>query len=218
MSCGDGTRYRATLLERRRLSEKVFELRLDRPAGFLFSAGQGICLGEGSGEREYSLASGPREPALALCIRRVDQGRLSTWLAGVPPGQELAFSGPHGLFTWQESPRTAVFVATGTGIAPFVSMTRDGRAPLVILHGVRAPQELSYREWFTAGAFHYVPCVSAAPATGAFHGRVTEWIRGHLAPGGYDFYLCGRREMIRDVTALVDDNFPGSRVFAEIFH
>ena len=38
-----------------------------------------------------------------------------------------------------------------------------------------------------------------------------------LARRAYDFYLCGREEMIRDVTLLVDEAFPGSRVYAEIF-
>jgi benzoate/toluate 1,2-dioxygenase reductase component len=47
---------------------------------------------------------------------------------------------------------------------------------------------------------------------------VTDWVRTRLAPGSYDFYLCGRREMVRDVTGLVDESYTGSRVYSEVFH
>jgi benzoate/toluate 1,2-dioxygenase reductase subunit len=218
MSCRGGTRYPTTLSRRTWLSKRTFELELDRPEGFDFIPGQGVCLGEGSGQREYSLACGRAEPRLTLCIRRVGNGPLTSWLATVPLGQQLSLTGPHGFFAWQESPRQAVFVATGTGVAPFLSMARSGCKGFTILHGVPTPEELYYRDTLQAAALRYVPCLSGATAPGAFHGRVTEWVRAHLAPGSYDFYLCGRREMVRDVTSLVDDGYPGSRVYAEIFH
>jgi ferredoxin-NADP reductase len=111
-----------------------------------------------------------------------------------------------------------VFVATGTGIAPFVSMVKSGCKGFTLLHGVPTSAELYYGESFRAAAFRYVPCLSEENAAGAFSGRVTEWVRTHLAPGSYDFYLCGRREMVRDVTSLVDEGYLASRVYAEIFH
>ena len=49
-------------------------------------------------------------------------------------------------------------------------------------------------------------------------GRVTEYLDQHLTPGTYDFYLCGRSEMIRDVTLLIDERFPGSLVYTELFY
>lgn len=54
--------------------------------------------------------------------------------------------------------------------------------------------------------------------TTLFSGRVTEAAVHHLAPGPYDFYLCGGRAMIRDFTVLADERFPGSRIFMEVFH
>jgi hypothetical protein len=53
---------------------------------------------------------------------------------------------------------------------------------------------------------------------GFYYGRVTDYLYNNLAPGRYDFYLCGRREMIRDVTICVDEIFPDSLVFTEIFY
>jgi benzoate/toluate 1,2-dioxygenase reductase subunit len=218
MSCGGGPRFTTILSGRTWLSKRTFELTLERPEGFDFVPGQGICLGEGPGEREYSLASGREEPRLTLCIRRVENGPLSSRLATVPLGDRIAFSGPHGFFTWQDSPRPAVFVATGTGIAPFLSMARSGCHGFTLLHGVSAAEELYYGESFRAAAIRYVPCLSDGTAPGAFPGRVTDWVRTRLAPGSYDFYLCGRREMVRDITGLVDESYTGSRVYSEVFH
>jgi benzoate/toluate 1,2-dioxygenase reductase component len=218
MSCGGGTLQAAALSRRTWLSKGTFELELERPPGFDFLPGQGICLGEGREEREYSLCSGRQEPRLALCVRRVENGVLSSRLAEVPLGHQIAFSGPHGLFTYQASPRHAVFVATGTGAAPFESMARSGCRGFTILHGVRTAEELYYGESLRAAALRYIPCLSAGAAPGGFAGRVTDWVRTQLASGAYDFYLCGRREMVRDMTSLVDGSFPGSRVYAEIFY
>lgn len=218
MSCGGGTRYNTTLSGRTWLSARTFELGLDRPEGFDFLPGQGICLGEGPGEREYSLACGREEPRLVLCIRRVENGPLSSWLATAPLGHRLSFSGPHGFFTWQDSPRHAVFVATGTGVAPFLSMARSGCHGFTIVHGAHAAEDLYYGETLRDAALRYVPCLADGNAPGAFPGRVTDWVRTRLEPGSYDFYLCGRREMIRDVTWLIDEKFPGSRVYSEVFY
>jgi hypothetical protein len=65
-----------------------------------------------------------------------------------------------------------------------------------------------------------VPCISGSGESsgGHFQGRVTEYLRKYLETGRYDFYLCGRREMIRDVTLLADEKFPGSYIYTEIFY
>lgn len=119
-------------------------------------------------------------------------------------------------------PVAAVFVATGTGIAPFVSMARSGAEGFVLLHGVRTSADLYYERISRAAAGSYVPCLSRGSNVSSvrhevFFGRVNEYIEGHLPQRRYDFYLSGRGEMIRDVTLLVDDLFPDSRVYSEIF-
>lgn len=43
-------------------------------------------------------------------------------------------------------------------------------------------------------------------------------VRDELSVKAYDFYLCGCREMIRDVTLLVDERFPGSYIYTELFY
>ncbi len=214
--------YRSRLQETYWLSAHTFELRLARPEGFAFRAGQHIRLRSQGLERDYSLTSGPEESPLALLIRHVPRGALTPFLASLEPGSEIAFSGPRGHFAFRPSNRPAVFVATGTGIAPFAAMVRSGVRGFLFLHGVRDPEDLYYEELFRNAADELVPCLTSRgtgqrPRPKAFSGRVSAYLEAKLPRRAYDFYLCGREEMIRDVTLLVDEAFPGSRVYAEIF-
>lgn len=215
--------HASEILNRRRLSEKVFEIELTRPPSFEFIPGQRISLIHETLERDYSLISTPMDPILAFCIRKVEEGIFSPILASMDIGTPLSFTGPHGYFIFRLSRRPAVFIATGTGIAPFVSMGRSGSTGFTLLHGVRMPEDLYYESFFRGIAKHYVPCLSAIQAEtpqphDAFRGRVTDYLERQLTSGSYDFYLCGRRDMIRDVTHIVDERFPGSFIYTEIYY
>jgi benzoate/toluate 1,2-dioxygenase reductase subunit len=223
MSTSPASPFTAELLHRSWLSEKAFQVELGRPPAFHAQPGQRIRVIHRTVERDYSLISAPDSPHLALCVRLVPVGIFSPVLAAANIGTLFRFTGPHGYFIFQPSPRPPVFVATGTGVAPFVSMARAGLTGFTVLHGVRTVDDLYYQSCFRAAASLYVPCLSHIPPEfalppGAYRGRVTDYLRDHLGPGAYDFYLCGRREMIRDVTLLVDERFPESRVYTEIFY
>jgi NAD(P)H-flavin reductase len=210
----------AELLKRRWLSKNTFEIELTRPAGFDFAPGQRIRFIHQGSQRDYSLVSVPDNETLSLCIRYVEGGAFSPILAAGRIGSQFHFSGPHGYFLFQPSKRPAIFVSTGTGIAPFCAMARSGITGFTLLHGVRSVDELYYASVFRASAKLYVACLSGVskPPAGGFKGWVTDYLQMHLPPGSYDFYLCGRSEMIRDVTLLIDDRFQGSLVYTEIFY
>ena len=217
---GAGEPFTTRIVSRRALSPKVFELTLSKPPAFNFIAGQRICLQHGGAERDYSIVSAPDEPDLRLCIRNVSGGLFSPQLAHAPAGMALTFTGPNGYFTFHASSRPAVFVATGTGIAPFCSMASSGVRGFTLLHGVATPEDQYYRTLIQSHAAVYRACLSGSrPADGGhFTGRVTDFIATHLPRRAYDFYLCGRRDMIRDVTFLVDEGFQGSLVYSETFY
>ena len=210
--------YATEIIEQRWLSKKTFEIRLSRPGPFNFSPGQRISLKFKNFERDYSLASSPDESHLGLCIRHVEGGRLSRVLGAAAKGTRFSFYGPHGYFTFKPSQRPAVLVASGTGIAPFRSMVRSGITPQFLLHGVETSAELYYAQELQAASGTYIPCLSQSEKSQThFAGRVTDYLRRHLPPANYDFYLCGRREMIRDATLLVDELFEGSFIYTETF-
>jgi len=212
--------YTAALLKRSWLSKKTFEVILSVQPGFTFEPGQRISLRFDKYERDYSIVSAPGESAIALCIRKVAGGRLSALLSTADIGSSLLVRGPYGYFTYKPSPRPPVFVATGTGIAPFCSMARSGISGFTLFHGVSITDDLYYMSLFQQAAKKYVPCLTKArklPAD-AFGGTVAEYLQQHLESKAYDFYLCGRREMIRDVTLLIDERFPESLVYTELFY
>ena len=190
MSVEAETIFPARILQRTWCSTKSFSLELERPPGFRFSAGQLIRILHATQGRDYSLASGPDAARLELYLRVVEPGVITPYLAAAPLGSMLSFSGPHGVFLFRPSPRPAVLVATGTGIAPFLSMIKAGVRGFTILHGVRDPIELYGREIIRGAAARSVPCMSGgraaeaatAGATAAYPGRVTGWIREKLEP------------------------------------
>jgi len=192
-------------------------LELERPPGFTFLPGQSIRIMLDGLERDYSLCSGIREETLRLLLGLRGPGSMPARLLGLHAGSPLSFEGPHGFFLYEESALPAVFAATGVGVAPVLSMVRSGLRGFALLYGVREPAELHFREELASAADCVVPCISRGTARGVFSGRVTAWTVAHLPPGRYSFYLSGRREMVRDMTLLVDERFAGSLLHTEIF-
>ena len=210
------------LLQRRWLSKYAFEIELTRPPGLEFKAGQTICFIHDSMKRYYSLLSTPDDPTLVFCIYHVPKGKFSPVLADARIGSPFHVSGPYGYFTFSPSERAPIFIATGAGVAPFVSFARSGITDFTLLHQAVSADELYYRSYFQKATPRYFSCLSQATNTEAslpnlFCGKISECIRKNLRPGSYDFYLCGEREMIQDVTLLVDEIYPESRLYTEVF-
>ena len=217
------TVYTAELVHRRWLSTKAFEISLSRPAGFDFQAGQGICIVYEGHTRHYSLTNAPAEPVLSLCVRHIREGLFTPVLAEADLGTRFEYTGPHGYFLFRPSQRPAVFVATGTGIAPFLAMFRSGITAAFVLHGVRTAAELYYGQFLSTLPVTYIACLSeaitsAGLAASVYAGKVTGYIKNRLDRRAYDFYLCGRQNMVRDVTLLADEHFPASHVYTEVFY
>lgn len=182
--------YNAVLLERIDLSEKlaIFRIRPDASWGGEqrgkipdFEGGQYVALGlnnedapeKGGVMRPYSIASPPEEKRfLEFYIRRVERplsdNPFTHLLWRQAPGARI-FLGPRiaGHFTLSktvgpEDPRLKIFVAAGTGLAPFISIVlshlRRGVPPshFAILHGARQAQDLGYREDLQR-VFHEIP-------------------------------------------------------------
>lgn len=208
------------LIRRIPLAEDIFELAFSRPKGFGFNPGQYIRFRYEGMERDYTLVSTPDESRLRICIQQVLPPNFSARLAACPMGATFEISGPHGFFMHQPSPHPDVFVGTGTGVAPFTAYVRAGVSGFMLLQGAATPDRLIYRDLLSAAAQEYVPCLSrTAEESGreVFKGRVTDYLDTKLPKGNYQFYLCGRRQMILDTMDIIDDRFPGSRVFTERF-
>ena len=217
----------ATIVEREDVSATVARL-VVRPDGPMlpFRAGQYLALGmrlEGRlVQRPYSTAACPRTArAHELLIRRVPDGALTPHLWRMGVGDRVHLGPPKGLFVLEDDDERAhLFVSSGTGLAPFVSMTRAlvhrGQPPrIVLVHGVSHATDLAYRgpleAWHRDGLVTYVPTVSRPgdPANAGWAGRTgrTDAALAHaietLDPATTVAYLCGNPGMVDGAEGLL---------------
>ena len=162
--------------------------------------------------RAYSLASPPRSNAtFDLCLNRVEEGFLSNWLCDLPEGATVQFHGPHGLFTLREPREDAIFIATGTGIAPIRGMLhwlfeepeRNRGHEYWLVFGTRYEHSLYYRDEFERiqcenPNFHYVPTLSRCGdhwtgCRGYVQDHVREIVAGRI---NMQAYICGLHQMV----------------------
>jgi ferredoxin/flavodoxin---NADP+ reductase len=194
-------------------------------------------------QRPYSVASAPREASdggYEFYVRLVPILRFTTLLWRLPIGHKMRMIGPKGRFMLEPNDkRTHLFVSTGTGLAPFVSMIRETMAAgqprrTVVLHGCSFVEELGYREELEglerSGAYPvtYVPTISRPddPRNRGWTGRVgrAEAVVGAvckdlgLRPDRTVVYICGNPEMILNVeSVLMDRGFPEFHVKKELY-
>jgi Na+-transporting NADH:ubiquinone oxidoreductase subunit F len=162
--------------------------------------------------REYSIASDPAQShAVELIMRRVPKGICTTYcFEGLKVGDPVTFSGPHGDFRLSDSHAPMIFVAGGSGMAPFVSIlhhmanTRSDRKATLFFGGNR-PKDLYLLDamrQFEARlpGFRFVPVVATDGDGSGWTGQtglVTEAVqRIYSNLAGYEGYLCGPPGMI----------------------
>jgi len=184
-------------------------------------AGRHVGVGlPGSETRPYSLFSGEGDPYLEILVRRVDGGRVSPQLAVLQAGDQVKVEPPRGSFTLAHAQpgERLLFLATGTGIAPFRSFLRSRPdVYYTLVHGVRDPRDDFGAEFASPG--RRVFCVSGSTVPpGAFAGRVTTWLDG-IDPKVYDrVYLCGNARMILEaLPTLVDGGLDEERIHTETY-
>ncbi len=212
---------KAKLLDWKELAPEVhhFEFEVPGVEHLQFTPGQFVSVIEHKGDKDitraYSIASPRSGNRFELCLNRVPDGLVSSWLFGLKPGDEVDMHEPLGYFTLRHPGRRAVFVATGTGVAPFRSMLLDHlprtQPRITLLFGVRHEQGLLYRDEFEQLAerhesFHFLPTVTRPSASWRGRtGRVQQHLDEALAlrtpneMSNVDVYICGLREMVDGV-------------------
>lgn len=211
---------RHEVLQITELAGSVFRLRLKRN-GLAFEPGQYLNLGKAESleRREYTIYSSPEKDYLEFLIKDIAGGDVSGQLHRCAIGEELEVTGPFGNFIIPATRRNDkfLFVATGTGIAPFHSFAESYPAlDYLVLHGVPSADQLYGRESFAAN--RHVACLSRS-TEGQFHGRVTEYLRQHPVDPSSFCYLCGNSDMIYQVFEILQNQgIPRSQSFAEVYY
>lgn len=213
--------YPLTVKELIRLTDDSIQLSFDvnsAPNGtFTYVPGQYVSIAvsiNGKEERRsYSICSGPNEP-LAIAIKRVENGIVSTWAnSTVAVGDTIFVAPPQGNFTWEKSKGFVVAFAAGSGITPMLSIAKhleQNVGEMRLYYGNKTRSSTMFlnelaRLKNTKTNFAF----SQESIDGAVRGRwskdaVSTLIKENLTLLKADaFYVCGPEQLIKDVTDLL---------------
>jgi len=200
----------------------IFEISFERGA-LEFTPGDCVALfGEdGSCSRPYSVASGTGEDEVRFVIRRMSDGEVSPYLASRSPGDQVKASPPFGWFRPGPNDQNApfVFVATGTGISPFLShfLSRPETPPAMCLYGVRRGRD-AVGVPMIGSRCNLKLAVSGEACPGAHHGRVTDLLDDMPCSPDHHYFLCGLDAMIDEISAwLENQDVPIMHIHRECF-
>ena len=227
-------------------TDRLFSFKTTRNAGFRFKNGHFTMIGlELEGKplmRAYSLASANYEDELEFFSIKVPDGPLTSQLQKIKVGDGLLVNSKSTGTLVQDNllpGKHLYLIATGTGLAPFLSIIRDPEIyehyeKIILTHGCRYTEELAYRELITEhlpqheylgdsvrDKLIYYPTVTRESFENT--GRLTDLLQtGKLSddiglpPINVEddrFMICGSPSMLKDICALLD-----SRGFEESRH
>ncbi|MBX9451071.1 MAG: phenylacetate-CoA oxygenase/reductase subunit PaaK [Mesorhizobium sp.] len=210
---------------------------------FAFRPGQYLTLATDidgkEARRSYSICSTPGEPTLRVGVKRVADGRFSSFVnERLSVGDTIRVMPPEGRFTSLAGERhDYVLIAAGSGITPMLSIAKTvlGHEPdstITLIYGNRSTDTIMFREELEdlkdrhMRRFSVVHLLSReAQDVELFNGRIdgariTELAnRGLIDVASADgIFLCGPGEMIDEVsTALKALGVEGDRIRFERF-
>lgn len=218
-------------------TDRLFSFKTTRNPGFRFENGHFTMIGlEREGKplmRAYSMASANYEDELEFFSIKVPDGPLTSKLQSIVVGDELLVNSKATGTLVQDSllpGKHLYLIATGTGLAPFLSIIRDPEIyerydKVILTHGCRFAEELAYRELITEHLpqheylgdvvrekLIYYPTVTREKFEN--NGRLTDLLRlGKLtADVGLPpisaqsdrFMICGSPSMLKDICPLLE--------------
>jgi ferredoxin/flavodoxin---NADP+ reductase len=216
-------------------NDALMSLRIHRDAAFAFTPGQFARIGlrKPDGEviwRAYSIVSAPKEAFIEFFMVIVPTGEFSGRVAKLNVGDTMLVERqPQGFLTADRfrDGRDLWLIATGTGLAPYISMLRDSTVwqqfeNIVVVLSVRTRADLGYTDELAFMAanprdqsnckLHFVTTLTRDHAEGALHGRINALIEsGELEQAAgvalshqhSRFMLCGNPEMVESMRALL---------------
>ncbi len=219
-------------------TDHLFSFKTTRNPGFRFENGHFTMIGlEREGKpllRAYSMASANYEDELEFFSIKVPDGPLTSRLQNIQVGDELLVnSKATGTLVLDNllPGKNLYLIATGTGLAPFMSIIRDPAIyerfdQVILAHGCRFASELAYQDTITrelpqheylgeeiSDKLRYYPTVTREAFRNT--GRLTDLlVSGKLPadlgleaidPARDRFMICGSPSMLKDMTTLLNE-------------
>jgi ferredoxin--NADP+ reductase len=169
--------YPTKIIRKAELATGVFTLETERKFKFIPGQVVAVALDKYQEPRLYSIASGNNSDHIRLLFDINPGGELTPKLAKLNPGDKLLMSAPFGRFLGTTEP--AWWIATGTGVAPFVSMAESGLSSnKTLLHGARTASEFWYSEYFLKKMEeNYRRFATRENGPAIQSGRLTHWLK-----------------------------------------
>lgn len=221
-------------------NDSLFSFKTTRDPSLRFENGQFVMIGlEVEGRplmRAYSIASPNYEDHLEFYSIKVPNGPLTSRLQHLQVGDSIRVSKkPTGTLLLDDlrPGKNLYLLATGTGLAPFLSLIQEPEAyeryeKIVLVHGVRFVSELAYAEFITQqlpeneffgelvrDKLIYYPTVTREPFRN--QGRITELMRSGklfediglppINPQDDRAMLCGSPAMLDDLEQMLSNEF-----------
>lgn len=212
-----------------RWSDNLFSFTMTRPAHFKFTAGQfariGLKVVDELVVRAYSVVSSPYDETLEFFSIVVPDGAFTSQLQHLKVGDALYLEKvPYGFLTLARyqapAPKDLWLLATGTGLAPFISMLQDFETwekyqKINLVYSVRSAAELAYVdriaeivELFAEGhkGFKFVPIITRDPQAKLHdrlpilieNGQLEQEVGLDFDPNSTHIMLCGNPQMVED--------------------
>lgn len=184
-------------------------------------------------KRAYSIASSPENTNhVEFCVKK--EGIFTTMMFDVPVGTEFILEGPSGRFVLNEEhkKKDSVFLASGSGIAPIMSMMRRLRHEKneknsYLFFGFRHTKDFIYEKEITdfpktIKNFKLIPCVSSGEelVIPHEHGRLTpEIFKKYLNnPENKEVFICGSPVFVKDSKQMcLDFGFKETEIHMEVY-
>lgn len=214
-----GQNYQARIKSVDRLSPTAISVTLEGAGPLSFLPGQyvNVSVPGTDQRRSYSFSSPPGADTQSFLVRDIGPGVMSTYLRDTAePGAAIEFIGPLGSFYLREVRRPLLFLAGGTGLAPFLSMLgrlslTGTQHPVHLAYGVTNDADLVGVDALDAYAqklpgFTYSTVVAAEDSAHPRRGYVMSLVEpAHLNGGEVDVYLCGPPPMVDAVRAWLGE-------------
>ena len=184
-------------------TDKLFRIRTERPRSYRFTAGEFVMIGlEGAPNRAYSITSGPYDDYIEFYSIKVQDGPLTSKLQHVKVGDTIKVGDkPTGtlILANLELGGHLVMMASGTGIAPFISLLREPETydlfdNITVTWTTRTHAEQDcYRDFLNEMPIEYFSTITQEPAKN--EGRIQKFLNHGILtidnPTQQRIMLCG---------------------------
>ena len=221
----------ARISEIKKHTSEIIEvtLRLPPTAQFKFLEGQYLDIIQNSIRRSYSISSTANEKEISLLIKRFDNGKMSDyWFNHAKENDLLRVEGPKGTFFLRDHTKPLLYLATGTGIAPIISILKsldenpdyNQKNTITVYWGNRRPEEFVWQPEFKKINVEFIKVCSKSNQDWVSETGYVQNIAIQKQPGLVDcaVYACGSNDMIQSAKQLFTKaGLPENQFYSDAF-